>query len=91
MNFDTQVNRLGSHCVKWDMMQAIYGVAPPEGLAMWVADMEFPPPASVQQALEKMTATAGPWTPPTSSPPMASSTAPAFALTPSPNPVTASS
>jgi cystathionine beta-lyase len=56
MNFDTQVNRLGSHCVKWDMMQAIYGVAPPEGLAMWVADMEFPPPASVQQALEKMTA-----------------------------------
>ena len=56
MNFDSPVNRLGTHCVKWDMMQALYGVSPSEGLAMWVADMEFAPPAAVQQALEKMTA-----------------------------------
>lgn len=56
MNFDTPINRLGTHCVKWDMMQALYGVSPQDGLAMWVADMEFPPPTAVQQALEKMTA-----------------------------------
>jgi cystathionine beta-lyase len=56
MSFDTPVNRLGTHCVKWDMMQAFYGVSPTEGLAMWVADMEFAPPAAVQAALEKMTA-----------------------------------
>ena len=56
MSFDTPVNRLGTHCVKWDMMQALYGVSPQDGLAMWVADMEFAPPAVVQRALEKMTA-----------------------------------
>lgn len=56
MNFDTPVNRLGSHCVKWDMMKALYGVCPSEGIAMWVADMEFPPPPVVQTALEAMTA-----------------------------------
>jgi cystathionine beta-lyase len=56
MNFDSPVNRLGTHCVKWDMMQALYGVSPSEGLAMWVADMEFAPPAAVQRALERMTA-----------------------------------
>ena len=55
MNFDTPVNRLGTHCVKWDMMKAIYGVDPQHGLAMWVADMEFAPPAAVQAALARMT------------------------------------
>jgi cystathionine beta-lyase len=56
MSFDTPVNRLGSHCVKWDMMQALYGVSPQDGLAMWVADMEFAPPAAVQKAIEAMAA-----------------------------------
>ena len=56
MTFDTPVNRLGTHCVKWDMMQPLYGISPQDGLAMWVADMEFPPPAAVQRALEQMTA-----------------------------------
>lgn len=56
MSFDAPVNRLGTHCVKWDMMQPLYGISPQDGLAMWVADMEFRPPAAVQRALEKMTA-----------------------------------
>ncbi len=56
MSFDAPVNRLGTHCVKWDMMQPLYGIAPQDGLAMWVADMEFRPPAAVQRALEEMTA-----------------------------------
>ncbi len=56
MTFDTPIDRTGSHCVKWDMMPSLYGLAPDEGLAMWVADMEFRPPQVVQQALEKMLA-----------------------------------
>jgi cystathionine beta-lyase len=54
MSFDTPVNRIGTHCVKWDMMQALYGLSPSEGIAMWVADMEFAPPPVVQQAVQAM-------------------------------------
>ena len=56
MTFDTPIDRTGSHCVKWDMMPSLYGIPPGEGLAMWVADMEFRPPQVVQAALEKMLA-----------------------------------
>lgn len=56
MDFDTPINRIGTHCVKWDMMEKLYGVPASDGLAMWVADMEFRPPAIVQQAVERMAA-----------------------------------
>ncbi len=56
MDFDEIIDRRGTHCVKWDMMEALHGVSPDGGLAMWVADMEFRPPAVVQAALEAMTA-----------------------------------
>ncbi|MGR3435210.1 MAG: MalY/PatB family protein [Shimia sp.] len=49
--FDTVIDRHGTHCVKWDMMEAIYGVPKADGLAMWVADMDFRPPQVVQDAL----------------------------------------
>ncbi len=54
MTFDTPIPRAGSHCSKWDMLEPIYGLSPQEGLAMWVADMEFKPPQAVQAALERM-------------------------------------
>jgi cystathionine beta-lyase len=54
MTFDTPIPRAGSHCAKWDMMPSLYGLPPDEGLAMWVADMEFRPPHVVQEALERM-------------------------------------
>jgi cysteine-S-conjugate beta-lyase len=54
MSFDTPIDRRGTHCAKWDMMQSLYDVPPDTGLAMWVADMEFRPPAVVQDALERM-------------------------------------
>jgi cysteine-S-conjugate beta-lyase len=54
MTFDTPINRAGTHCVKWDMLEPLYGLKPEEGLAMWVADMEFRPPQVVQHALQKM-------------------------------------
>jgi cystathionine beta-lyase len=56
MDFDTPINRIGTHCVKWDMMEKLYGVPTDGGLAMWVADMDFRPPASVQRAVEDMAA-----------------------------------
>lgn len=56
MDFDTPINRIGTHCVKWDMMEKLYGVPADGGLAMWVADMDFRPPASVQRAVEGMAA-----------------------------------
>ncbi|THD85303.1 pyridoxal phosphate-dependent aminotransferase [Aliigemmobacter aestuarii] len=56
MNFDERINRFGTHSVKWDMMERLYGVPAADGIAMWVADMEFRPPACVQKALEGMCA-----------------------------------
>ena len=54
MDFDTCINRVGTHSAKWDMMEPIYGVPAKGGIAMWVADMDFRPPACVQAALQGM-------------------------------------
>lgn len=54
MNFDTLIDRRGTHSAKWDKMQALYGVSPDTGISMWVADMDFRPPACVQTALQGM-------------------------------------
>lgn len=56
MDFDTRIDRMGTHCVKWDMMERIYGVPADDGLAMWVADMDFRPPQAVQRVVEDMAA-----------------------------------
>ena len=56
MSFDEVIDRRGTHCQKWDMMEASFGVPADDGLAMWVADMEFRPPLPVQQAVERMAA-----------------------------------
>lgn len=54
MDFDTPINRRGTHCVKWDGMEPIYGVDANDGIAMWVADMEFQPPQCVQDSVQAM-------------------------------------
>lgn len=54
MSFDTPVDRRGTHCVKWDMMEPIYGVSAQDGLAMWVAEMEFRAADPIQKALQSM-------------------------------------
>lgn len=54
MTFDTIIDRRNTHSSKWDEMEGIYGVSPDTGLAMWVADMDFPPPACVQTAVQSM-------------------------------------
>ncbi|WP_128254738.1 MalY/PatB family protein [Falsirhodobacter deserti] len=56
MNFDEQIDRIGTHSAKWDLMEALYDVPKGRGLAMWVADMDFRPPACVQKVVEEMAA-----------------------------------
>ena len=54
MNFDEKIDRLGTHSAKWDMVEQLYKLSPEDALPMWVADMDFRPPAGVQEALEAM-------------------------------------
>ncbi|MGO4404993.1 MalY/PatB family protein [Bosea sp. RAF48] len=53
-DFDELIDRRGTHSAKWDTMEKNYGVSASDGIAMWVADMDFRPPPCVQQAVERM-------------------------------------
>ena len=61
MTFDEIIDRRGTHCSKWDMMQPLYGVSPDDGLAMWVADMDFRPPQAVQDVAASHAGPRGLW------------------------------
>ena len=54
IDFDEIIDRHGTHSMKWDRMEALYGVPAADGLAMWVADMDFRPPACVTEAVRRM-------------------------------------
>ena len=54
MSFDTPIERRGTHCVKWDGMESIYGVPAETGISMWVADMDFATAPVVQDAVQAM-------------------------------------
>ncbi len=54
MSFDDIIDRRNTHCAKWDLMEKIYGVPLKDGIAMWVADMDFRAPDCVQDAVQKM-------------------------------------
>ena len=54
MNFDEIIDRRNTHSSKWDNMEQLYGISQDDGIAMWVADTDFRPPACVQNAVEKM-------------------------------------
>jgi cystathionine beta-lyase len=54
MSFDDVIDRRGTHSMKWDLIDQLYGVSPDEGIAMWVADMDFKPPRVVQDAVKDM-------------------------------------
>ena len=53
MNFDEEINRIGTHSTKWDAMESYTGVSNDGGLPMWVADMDFRPPHSVRKLLQE--------------------------------------
>ena len=55
MSFDDIIDRTGTKCAKWDAMEALYGVSPEDGLAMWVADMDFRSPDCIIDAAQKVT------------------------------------
>lgn len=50
-DFDKVVNRRNTHSAKWDAMGAATGVTAKDGIAMWVADMDFEAPPAVKEAL----------------------------------------
>jgi len=54
MDFDQIYDRRGTHSNKWDDMESEYGVPAEDGLAMWVADMDFRSPDCVQDAVRAM-------------------------------------
>jgi cystathionine beta-lyase len=52
-DFDAVIDRVGTYSSKWDTMQAKYGVSLDSGIAMWVADMDFPPPPAVNEVVQQ--------------------------------------
>ncbi|MBQ8619499.1 MAG: pyridoxal phosphate-dependent aminotransferase [Clostridia bacterium] len=50
--FDAGVNRIGTDCEKWDGMIAATG--DPDMIPMWVADMDFPSPPAIKEAMAKV-------------------------------------
>lgn len=50
-NFDELVNRKGTHCVKWDLLDEFYNEN--DLLSMWVADADFKAPEAVIHQLIK--------------------------------------
>ena len=54
-DFDKTTSRRGTHSAKWDGLED-RGVSADDGIPMWVADMDFTPPASVTNALSTQVA-----------------------------------
>ena len=51
-DFDTVVDRRGTHSVKWDGMAGRMGLSGDDLIPMWVADMDFPAPPAVNAAIK---------------------------------------
>jgi cystathionine beta-lyase len=52
-DFDTVIDRRGTHSSKWDKMQQLYGVSADTGLAMWTADSDYATAPCVTDALRR--------------------------------------
>jgi cysteine-S-conjugate beta-lyase len=50
-DFDRVIERRGTHASKWDNMARLSGIAAPDAIPMWVADMDFAAPPGVTAAL----------------------------------------
>jgi len=50
-DFDRVIERRGTHASKWDMLARLSGIAAPDAIPMWVADMDFSAPPGVTEAL----------------------------------------
>ena len=54
VDFDEKIDRTHTNSLKWDSMEKLYGVSAKDGLAMWVADMDFQAPEAVTKAIRGM-------------------------------------
>ncbi|MFV0299136.1 MAG: MalY/PatB family protein [Hyphomicrobiaceae bacterium] len=52
-NFDRIIERRGTHASKWDNMAKYSGITAPDGIPMWVADMDFQAPPGVTEVLNE--------------------------------------
>jgi cysteine-S-conjugate beta-lyase len=50
-DFNRVIERRGTHAAKWDMTAQLSGIASPDAIPMWVADMDFAAPPGVTEAL----------------------------------------
>jgi cystathionine beta-lyase len=50
-DFNRVIERRGTHASKWDNMARLSGIASPDAIPMWVADMDFAAPPGVTAAL----------------------------------------
>lgn len=53
-NFDAGIDRKNTCSLKWDFCERVLGV--PDVIPMWVADMDFPAPPEVVEAIQKRAA-----------------------------------
>ena len=53
-NFDEAIERRNTHSNKWDDMERVYGISAEEGIAMWVADMDFRSPQAISDAMQEV-------------------------------------
>lgn len=51
--FTKVVDRLNTNCIKWDQRKEIFQTDSEELLPLWIADMDFPAPKEVNEALIK--------------------------------------
>ena len=50
-DFDSIIERRGTHSSKWDGIELLSGITSPDAIPMWVADMDFAAPPGVTAAL----------------------------------------
>ena len=54
IDFDEVLDNRNQHLTKWEAFPENYGVPADTGIPLWVADMDFRAPPSVNEALQKM-------------------------------------
>lgn len=54
VDFDEKIDRTHTNSLKWDSMEKLYGVNAKDGLAMWVADMDFKAPEAVNASIAEL-------------------------------------
>ena len=54
VDFDELTDRRGTDSKKWDLMEPALGVPAADGLAMWIADMDYATPSFLKEAVQSL-------------------------------------